>query len=150
MLQVAAANVGQHEATGRNDGPFVERCLKVVGLGKGNPWCGAFLAWVWKSCGLKFPAGAGGARNWFADAKRTFYKRGVRGAPALAKPGDVVGFYYQPLGRIGHIAVIEKVTPTGFITIEGNTGGSGSREGEGVHRLRRSRNSIYSAANWIE
>lgn len=152
MLGTAAGAVGQREATNRNDGPFVEACLKVVGLGKGHPWCGAFLAWVWKQCGVRpVPTGAGAARNWFADAYgRTYYKKGVRGTPTQARPGDVVGFYYEPLGRIGHVAMIEQTTPTGFVTIEGNTDGAGSREGGGVRRLRRSRASIFTAANWID
>lgn len=49
-LQVAKAKVGQREATGRNDGPFVRMLQRFVANGAawldGQPWCIMFVTWA--------------------------------------------------------------------------------------------------------
>lgn len=153
----SATQLGVREATGRNDGPEVEAFLRVSGNRKGDPWCGAYQAAGQKACRLPFPAGAGGARNWAKDPKRTYYVRGLRGSVDSLKPGHQVMFYYVNLGRIGHIG--RAVSPTravrrgrparGWYCNEGNTGTGGGREGAGVHLLFRPATEIYAAANWL-
>lgn len=149
MVQTAESQLHVRELTNRNDGKEVEAYLKVSGNRKGEPWCGAFMAWVHKQCGQRFPAGAGGARNWFNSALHNVYVRGKKGRTEAIQPGFVVGFYYQWLGRIGHIGLVKERTRNGFKTIEGNTDGGGSREGGGVRLLSRSAGSIYASANWL-
>ena len=76
-MKTASSQLGVKEATGHNDGPAVEGYLKTVNLGKGNPWCSAFVNWVmekdkikgtnsglaysWKSWGQKLDKPAYGA-----------------------------------------------------------------------------------------
>src|SRR5690606_13254046 len=60
-----ADGVKIREATGRNDGPWVGRILKVFGLGKGNPWCAAFVGKCYQMAGAKnLPPAGGAVRNW--------------------------------------------------------------------------------------
>jgi hypothetical protein len=134
----------------------VEGFLKVTGNRKGEPWCGAFQAANQKACGLPFPAGAGGARNWFTQPARTFYVRGLRGSADSARLAYKAGFYYVNLGRIGHIGQIAAIgrgtrrgrPARGFTIRAGNTGTGGGREGAGVHDLFYAATDIYAISNW--
>ena len=38
-----------------NSGPHVENYLRYVGLSKGNPWCAAFVCWVFGEAGISNP-----------------------------------------------------------------------------------------------
>ncbi|MGI4742613.1 MAG: hypothetical protein ACRYG7_46235 [Janthinobacterium lividum] len=155
-LHWSAARLGVREATGRNDGPEVESYLRVTGNRRGDPWCGAFQAAGQQACGLPMPAGAGGARNWFALTPRTYYVRGIRGVPDSARLGHKVAFYYANLGRIGHVGQIAAIgrgvrrgrPARGFVVRAGNTGVGGGRDGAGVHDLFYSAADVYALSNW--
>lgn len=68
--------------------------------------------------------------------------------------GDVFGLYFTKLGRIGHVGFVDQWGgPRGddwVYTVEGNTNGEGSREGDGVHARRRLKRHIHIVANWID
>ena len=144
-----AKNVREH---GRNAGPDVEKYLRSCGLGPGYYWCAAYITWCHRQAGLPVPRASGAARNWFAGAP-LYYQRGSRGSRGSldgARPGDVMGLYYPNLGRIGHIGFIDEVRDNVVITVEGNTGPDGGRDGDGVYRKRRMKRGIYAAANWVK
>lgn len=150
--QVAATysgQVGVREATGRNDGPQVKMYLASVNLKQGYAWCGAFVNWVYRQHNIKGPAGAAMANAWFTKA-RTVWRRGDPEA-FHAEKADVFGIYYPGLKRIGHVGFVEKWDHGSdvVITVEGNTNGAGSREGNGVYRKRRLKSQIYAVADWI-
>lgn len=153
MLQWSAAHLHVREATGRNDGPEIWAWQALTGNARGVEWCGCYQAGGQKACGLPFPAGAGGARNWFLDPKRTYFLKGVRGSIDSLKPGHQVGFYYASHKRIAHIG--RAIMPTrargarGWYCNEGNTGKGGGRTGAGVHLLMRANWEIHAAANWL-
>jgi hypothetical protein len=142
--------VGTHEV-GYNTGPRVNDYLKASGNAPGAYWCGAFVTWVIRRCGpaIKIPAGPGAARNWFHPGPTLYYVRNKLGSLLNAKPGDCVGFFYANLGRIGHIGFVESVGENSLITVEGNTGDSGGRNGDGVYRKRRMKAGIYAASNHL-
>jgi hypothetical protein len=48
------------------------------------------------------------------------------------KPGDIF-----TLSAASHVGIIKSVGKTTVVTIEGNTDGSGSREGDGVYERTR-------------
>lgn len=136
--------------SGYNAGPRVNQYLAATGNRPGEYWCAAFIGFVFKLCGLPIPQYAGAARNWFApNLASTFFIRGIRGNVDAAQPGDLLALYYVNLGRIGHILALEKQLNNAVITIEGNTGPDGGRNGDGVYRKRRMKRSIYAAANKI-
>lgn len=133
------------EVTGHNDGYWVEKVLKSVGAKKGDPWCGAFQGFVFLQCGLRIPKYAARAAAWF-DQEHTIPNKD-------AIPGDLASFYYQRLGRIGHIGMylIAYVNKTPYVvTGEGNTNDRQSREGNRAAKVYRPRGVIYSSANWID
>jgi hypothetical protein len=61
----------------------------------------------------------------------------------------VFGLYYKDKGRIAHCGFIDQWSADWVVTVEGNTNEEGSREGDGVYRKRRLRNSLYSVADWM-
>ena len=137
------SQLGVREKTGRNDGERVEAYLKTTGLGKGYPWCGAFVNWVFIQAGVRPRAASPAqARSWFP--KERLVERHA------ARQGDLFSLYYNSLGRIGHVGFIDQVGESSYITVEGNTNEAGSREGQGVYRKRRMKRSVYSVARWID
>lgn len=127
VLRVASATVGASEVPANtNKGPFVEACLKAVDLAPGNPWCAAWVYYIGrKALGALWPLPKTGGCQFLHDWAKT----------ALAvheKPdaGDVFLVWHAELGRFAHTGLVVSVNPDGSCqTIEGNTSGSGSREG---------------------
>ncbi len=143
--------LGVREKTGKNDGPEVESFLASVGLGKGYAWCGAFLNKCFQTCSADTPKSAAWSPAWFPDSKIIFRHADLYSGKVYKnpQPGDVIGLYYPRLKRVGHVgAVIEWGAKT-VRTIEGNTSGGGSREGDGVYYMVRPVQTIHAVADWI-
>ncbi|MBL8002388.1 MAG: CHAP domain-containing protein [Flavobacteriales bacterium] len=145
VVASATADVGVREATGRNDGPAVERYLAHVGHKAGASWCAAFVCYHLSQCGVANPRSAWspalasvGDRVWTA-------RKAVR-AP---QPGDVFTLYYPQLGRVGHAGIVTGTDGRYLLTVEGNTSGPGSREGDGVYARRRELRKVYAVTNYI-
>lgn len=137
VLDIAQGELGVREATGKNDGTRVEAFLAAVKLRKGNPWCAAFVSWVFKQAAFPKPR-----TGWSPDlfpASRLLKK------PA---PGAVFGIYFPELKRIAHCGFVEKQQGNWVYTLEGNTNVAGSREGDGIYRKMRQLKTIYRYANW--
>lgn len=146
VLTTAANEVGVLEV-GNNRGARVEEYLAVTGLGGGNPWCAAFVAWVYDSNGVAIPRSAAWSPSWFPSAK-TVHTRGVNEFNYTA--GDVFGIWYQSKKRVAHVGLIVGDDGDFVKTIEGNTNDEGSREGNGVWRRKRLKRQVYQVANWID
>ena len=138
------SQVGVRE-TGPNTGPEIDMYLASVGLGPGYPWCGAFASWGYQEHDLSVPETGAWTPSWFINSRII-----PKEETDLA---DVGGIYFSNLGRIAHIVVFDEVWSDAgnlILTIEGNTNDTGSREGDGVYRKRRSKNQIKHSANWID
>lgn len=138
LISTAEKEIGVRELTGKNDGPRVESYLSMTGLKKGQPWCAAFISWVFYQNGYIQPNSA-----W---------------TPALfpaarivnqAEPGNLLGIYFPELKRIAHVGLIAGTQGDWIISIEGNTNINGSREGDGVYLKRRHKRTIYQIADWV-
>ncbi|MCY1529195.1 hypothetical protein D9M68_643280 [compost metagenome] len=138
ILTIARSQIGIREATGNNDGQQVEAYLKVTNLPKGNPWCVAFISWVFAKAGYAQPRTAW-SPSLFPIAKQT----------KIIRPAHVFGIYFKALKRIAHAGLVEEQQGNWIVTIEGNTNVSGSREGDGVYRKRRHVKTIKVYANWL-
>lgn len=141
------SQIGVREATGHNDGKDVEKYLRATGLGKGYPWCAAFVRWNFDQSDVKttITAWAPSAHN----AKYIIYKS-LR-FNTEPRQGDVVTFWYPNLGRIGHTGFFDyRVNDRVYESVEGNTNGQGSREGNGVYRKRRSFKATYTISRWTK
>ena len=137
LLPIALAELGVREWSGKNDGPKVEAYLAAAGLKKGQPWCAAFVSWVYQQAGYPKP--------------RTGWSPALFPASRLVKkgkPGVVFGIYYPELKRIGHCGFVLSETTDWLLTVEGNTNGGGSRDGDGVYRKRRHSKTVHAYADW--
>jgi len=147
LTKIFIAEIGVREATGKNDGERVEYYLASCGLGKGHPWCAALVNSCHKDAGIQ-GANSCWSPDWFPKNK-TIYTLGEKHnhTPMCA---DVLGIYYPEKNRIAHVGFIQEWGEGDYtITVEGNTNGDGSREGDGVYRKRRLKNQIYKVSRWI-
>lgn len=141
-LEIAASQVGVRETPGApNTGKEVNAYLKSVSLPPGNPWCVAFTYWCFdqaaKALGVANPhAKTGGVLMHWELARRAGTRRilaeQASADPSLLMPGQL--FIMDHGGGKGHTGMIESVQGGMLVTIEGNTNGGGSREGDGVYR----------------
>jgi hypothetical protein len=137
VLEVAGREVGIREV-GRNRGQRIEEYQACVGIEPGSPWCAAFVSWVFREasrtlgipCPLHPSGGALKLWRWAAPATRTQWP----------KPGGV--FVIDHGAGLGHVGIVESVTPDHLVTIEGNTNDGGAREGDGVYRRIRRKSEI--------
>jgi hypothetical protein len=140
------------ELTGHNDGKEVEKYLTYVGRYKGDSWCAAFTSWNLNAIGVTSPPNpkSGWSPNfsiqpyiiWSLDLVKKHRSQPI-------SPGDCFTLYYPSLGRVGHVGFILEENNNYFITIEGNTGLTGSRDGSGVHKYKRSKSKVYRVTNYI-
>jgi hypothetical protein len=135
------------EVTGKNDGPEVEKYLAHVGFKKGAPWCAAFVAWNLNNVGVDNPRTAWSPS--YANQKDIIWKHKCDKKNQVPLPGDVFSLYYPNLKRVGHVGFFIKQEGNSAITIEGNTNGAGSREGDGVYRKRRPLDKVYAISRYI-
>ena len=139
ILVIAISQIGVREASGNNDGVKVEAFLRVTNLPRGNPWCAAFVSWVFKQVGFVKPRTAWSPAL-FPLARLTL----------TPKPADVLGIYSLKLKRIAHCGLVERRQNNWIISIEGNTNTNGSREGDGVYRKWRHIRTISKFADWVK
>lgn len=135
VLRVAAATEGAVESPpNSNAGPYVERVLKRTGLGKGHPWCAAWVADVGRlALGADWPLPMTASCYHLGEHART------KGALVTTPDaGDVFLVYFPTLKRFAHTGLVTEVLADGSVrTIEGNTNDGGSRDGWGVFRRTR-------------
>ena len=144
---IYTSQIGVVEATGRNDGKQVEAYLKAVNLGKGYPWCAAFVKWCFVQLGTKNKINAM-ALSCDRPGHYVYFKGNKIRTP---QPGDVFTLYYAKLKRIGHTGFFDKdVNGKIYRSVEGNTNSAGSREGDGVYIKYRSYKATYSINRWLE
>lgn len=152
LIEVAKAENAKNvrEVGGMNRGPDVEKYQKTVGLAAGSPWCAAFVAWcVTQSKGQVTPPGwcSGSAiTQWhrgtrkmlpegFTTPEKVDFQSKVRPGMIWVRAKDGAGAVAARKGTWvqGHTGIVVAVDAEGFHTVEGNTNGAGSREGDGVY-----------------
>lgn len=103
----------------------------------GQPWCSIFVAWCFDRVGVN-------VRKWSSNwAYTPAALQGMRNLGMVvptrqAQPGDIVFFDFpDSVKRTQHVGIVESVTATGVVSIEGNTGvGNDSNGGEVMRRTR--------------
>lgn len=145
---MAESQLHVREATGRNDGKDVERYLRTVGLGKGYAWCAAYVAWCHDELNIPSPRSAW-SPDWFRS-NIVYEANNPRISTFQSKPGQVFGLYYETKKRVAHVGLITGEDRFHYRTIEGNTNDAGSREGDGVYRKIRKKNTIYVIADYCK
>lgn len=141
VLKVARSQIGYRE--GRNNDTKYGRWYGL----NFQPWCAMFVSWVFAKAGHPLRGSVTNPKSWAQTVRgfsytplgaRWFKLRRRYGT--IPKPGAVVFFYWPSMGRIAHVGIVESVSSDGkwMTTIEGNTNNTGSREGVGVFRMKRS------------
>jgi hypothetical protein len=147
IVDQARSSIGIREATGRNDGPMVDEILSSVGLeGTKSPWCAAFVVWVGDKA-LTRPFNPYPRTAWSPIMLEHPTWDRTRGGKPL-QPADVFGIWFNSMGRVAHTGIVEKNEGEWIVTIEGNTNGGGSRDGDGVYRRRRLARNILGSS-WL-
>ncbi len=140
-LNVAISQLGVREKGGANCGPEVEMFLKSVGLGKGFPWCMAFVYWCFdeaaKNLNMPNPVVKTGGvlHGWTKAGCKKILAKDSKVDYSLVKPGHI--FIMDFGGGRGHTGIVKSMEGGYITTIEGNTNVGRSREGIGVFELRR-------------
>lgn len=149
VIKVAASLLYIREKTGNNDHPMIDRMFDYLGLPHNLSWCLAFCLWCVHMAvnPMPYPKIARCSTFWEKaqanDFKyKTFDAEDVAWGIEKPLPGDIMVFSHSRVaGRNnwnGHAALVEKpITLRKWATIEGNTNGAGSREGNGVYRKVR-------------
>ena len=143
-VKIAISYLGQEEQPrGSNSGPFVQACLKSVGIGFPAAWCQAFVYKCYEDAikGLEQEEAnpvvrTGGVLKCWNDTKfKKLTAKEIFHNPQLIMPGDQIIMDFGK-GR-GHTGIVEYVEGFNVHTIEGNTNDEGSREGYEVARMKR-------------
>lgn len=133
---------------GLNRGPEVEKYLRYVGLSKGQPWCAAFVCWVFGKAGVPNPR-SGWSPALFPHRKVIWNRDKDVHLNRTPRAGDVFGIYFPQKNRIAHVGFVDLWQKNWVITVEGNTNTAGSVDGDGVYKKRRPQRSIYQVARYI-
>ena len=158
MLTLATVQaVSKIRENSTNQGPGIAKYWDWTDYGydgykNREPWCAAFLCWLVGNATYNTfapnrpfkPCRSAGVVKWIAWAKEQpgwkFYPGNVS-----VRAGDIILFDFNGSRAAGtHIALAvsdENPGTQSFDTIEGNTDSVGSREGNGVFKKSRSRNS---------
>ena len=95
--------------------------------GAAYPWCMVFVQWVFHQAGVPLPvrtASCGALMNAARKAGQWVVKD--------FRPGDVVIYDFPGGAATDHTGIIEQVTASGVVAIEGNTSQAGSQSNGGM------------------
>ena len=93
----------------------------------GQPWCMMFVQWCCHRAGVKLPARTASCGGLMRVAKQF----GGWVTKDL-QPGDVVIYDFPGGADTDHCGIVEQVTASGIVAIEGNTSESGSQSNGGM------------------
>ena len=151
VAEIAESQVGVRE-TKKNGGDQIAEYQKSTWLPVGPwAWCAAFCCWVvqksiqGRSVTFQRPetAGAWDFENWCKSVdKSVMLKKPHKGD---IKRGDIVCFTFSHIG----IAIGSPDDDGNVLTVEGNTNGEGSREGDGVYKKTRHISKIRSRIRFM-
>lgn len=111
--------------------------------GSSYAWCCVFVCWVFHQAGLdalvRRTGGCTTLMNWFKAKGRLVESKS-------AKPGDVVFYQLDTDSYADHVGIVESVSKTGVVAIEGNTSVTSDDNGGAVMRRSRKWSSIMAVA----
>jgi hypothetical protein len=145
LSKVLVQNKGGVE-TGNNSGPFVNRVQKSVGITDGQPWCMAFIYYIFdefsKKMVIKNPVIKTGSvmEQWEKTGGKKITAEQAKSNFSLVKPGQIM-ITTRPGGGsgAGHAGIVTSVDYNGkkFTTMEGNVRINTNRQ-QGVGGYNRS------------
>lgn len=142
IVRIAQTQVGLRE-TSKNQGPGLEKFWAATtyptGYANREPYCAAFVCWVVREACLDKAIPFSLPRSPVAyDFEKWGESNKSKGVAVLSnsstpKPGDIF-----TLSAASHVGIVKAVNGLTVVTLEANTDGAGSREGDGVYeKVRR-------------
>ncbi len=95
--------------------------------GAAYPWCMAFVQWCFHQAGVPLPI-----KTASCGALMNAAKKAGQWVTKDYRPGDVVIYDFPGGAATDHTGIIEEVTLTGVVAIEGNTSQAGSQSNGGM------------------
>ncbi len=142
MVEAAKACVGQREATGKNDGFFVELAQQTVdGRAHGESWCMAFvqtmIAYAELKTGIQSPLFA-------TEHCQTLWAKtaDVQKVKNIPLAGAIVIWKHGNTSN-GHTGIVLDCDGTTFSTVEGNTSGYLVTPREQSKDVQRNGNGVF-------
>lgn len=108
--------------------------------GSAYPWCMVFVQWVFAQLGVALPQ-----RTASCGALMRAAQMSGQWVTENYRPGDVVIYDFPGGAATDHCGIVESVTDSGVVAIEGNTGSGSDADGGQVQRRSRARNVIVGA-----
>lgn len=146
ILTVARSQLGIKEMpAGSNNVKYNTAYYGRAVRGDSFPWCCAFVWWVFQQvCPSLF---YGGDKTAYCPALEIYAKNHGQWVTSGYRPGDCVLFDFHGGGKglACHIGIIECISNTGIICIEGNTSVSSNDNGGCVMRRTRYLSQILGA-----
>lgn len=141
LLRVATGELGTKEFP--EDSNKVKYNTAYYGRevsGSAYPWCAVFVWWCFQQAGVELPV-----KTASCTALRNAAKRAGMWVTGNYKPGDVVIYDWTNDGTLDHCGIIETVTNSGVVAIEGNTAVGNDSNGGAVMRRTRTTAQINGA-----
>lgn len=147
----ARGQIGVTEET-KNRAPDIAKYWGATdystGMENREPWCAAFVCWCvregFRNSNTTPPWPLPRTARAFGFDEEWAVRNTVRAtktpAASVLKPGDIVVFKFSHVG-----IYVGPVNSTSILTVEGNTNGEGSREGDGVYQKVRPISLVRSA-----
>ena len=143
LIAIAAKQLGVRESPpGSNNVRYNTWYYGREVMGSGYPWCMTFVQWVFDQAGVKLPRRTASCGDLMRAAKAAGCWK-----TKFFRPGDVAIFNFPGGATTDHCGIIEAVTETGVVTIEGNTGSESDADGGQVQRRERPLNHIVGAVH---
>ena len=108
--------------------------------GGSYPWCMVFVQWVFAQLGVALPQ-----RTASCGALMRAAQMSSQWVTEDYRPGDVVIYDFPGGAATDHCGIIESVTDSGVVAIEGNTGSGSDADGGQVQRRSRAFSVIVGA-----
>lgn len=144
LVDIAESQIGIRE-TSKNQGPGIAKFWTATNYPDGyinrEPYCAAFCCWlILEAMKAGHPLGltntsrpkSAAVSNWVSWAGASAYVGIFAPGSLIPEPGD---FFIH--SKVSHIGLVRSFSGSTLKTIEGNTDGSGSREGDGVYQRTR-------------
>lgn len=108
--------------------------------GSRYPWCMVFVQWVFAQLGVALPQ-----RTASCGALMRAAQMSGQWVTEDYRPGDVVIYDFPGGATTDHCGIVESVTDSGVVAIEGNTGSGSDADGGQVQRRSRAFSVIVGA-----
>lgn len=141
ILRIARAEIGTKESPANSN--KVKYNTWYYGRevsGSAYPWCMVFVQWVFAKAGVAVPV-----KTASCGALLTAAKSKGQAVYSGYKPGDVVIYDFDGNGSTDHCGIVEKVSGSTIVAIEGNTGSGSDADGGQVQQRTRYLKNVVGA-----